>query len=134
MIEVAHQRRAGLAAGHLSRRAAHIDVDDVGARRVGEARARLHPARLAAGELDDEGEDLAVALGLANGFGAAPDKLLAGGHLRDHEPCAEPRDRAPERQVGDARQGRQRDVVLQLYVRNPEHSSHGFLACRVFNR
>ena len=32
MIEVAHQRRAGLPVGDLLGRAAHVDVDDLGAR------------------------------------------------------------------------------------------------------
>ena len=50
VIQVAHQRRARSAAGHLLGRTAHIDVDDFGAP-FREARAFGHPARLAPGEL-----------------------------------------------------------------------------------
>ena len=51
VVEVAHQRRAGIAAGHLLGRAAHVDVDDVGALARGDARGLGHVARLAAGKL-----------------------------------------------------------------------------------
>jgi hypothetical protein len=51
MIEIAHQRRAGSAVDHVLGRAPHIDVDDVGAETLGDARAFGHPARFAAGEL-----------------------------------------------------------------------------------
>ena len=61
MIEIAHQRRAGLLAGHVLGRAAHVDVDDVGAGAFRDARALRHPVRLAAGELHDvEPQPLAV--------------------------------------------------------------------------
>ena len=53
MIEIAHQRRAGLAAGDVLGRAAHVDVDDVGAGGLGDPRALGHPVRFAAGELHD---------------------------------------------------------------------------------
>ena len=43
VIEIAHQRRAGLAAGHVPRRTTHVDVDDVGASRFGDPR-RLPPS------------------------------------------------------------------------------------------
>ena len=56
VIEVAHQRAARQLARHLARRAAHVDVDDVGAEPLGDAGALRHPARLAAGELYDEGD------------------------------------------------------------------------------
>ena len=46
VIEIAHQRRARELAGHLARRAAHVDVDDVGAEPLGDARAFRHPVRL----------------------------------------------------------------------------------------
>ena len=35
MVEIAHQRGAGRAVGHVLRRATHIDVDDIGARGFG---------------------------------------------------------------------------------------------------
>ena len=36
VIEIAHQRRSRQPAGHLLRRASHVEVDDVGARRLGD--------------------------------------------------------------------------------------------------
>ena len=38
MIEIAHQRRTGLTARDVARRAAHVDVDDIGAGRLRAAR------------------------------------------------------------------------------------------------
>ena len=52
MIEIAHQRRAGLTVGHMLGRAAHIDVDDVGAGGFSDACALRHPVRFAARELN----------------------------------------------------------------------------------
>ena len=52
MVEIAHQRRTGLAAGHVARGTAHVDVDDVGAGGLGDPRALRHPVRLAARELN----------------------------------------------------------------------------------
>ena len=43
VVEIAHQRRAGLAAGHVARRTAHVDIDDVGAGGFGDPRALRHP-------------------------------------------------------------------------------------------
>ena len=51
MVEIAHQCRARLAAGHLASRTAHVDIDDRGAAGLGNACAFAHPARLAPGEL-----------------------------------------------------------------------------------
>src|SRR5258708_6309782 len=53
VIEIAHQCRAGLAAGHMPRRTAHVDIDDVGAGGLGDPRAFRHPPDLAARELND---------------------------------------------------------------------------------
>ncbi len=53
VVEIAHQRRARLPAGHVPRRATHVDVDDGRAGSFGDARALRHPARLAARELHD---------------------------------------------------------------------------------
>ena len=72
MIEIAHQRRAGLRAGDVLGRAAHVDVDDVGAGAFRDARAFGHPARFASGQLHDvQPEPLAVepALRVAPAFG-----------------------------------------------------------------
>ena len=53
VVEVAHQRRAGLAAGHGLGRTAHVDVDGVGPVRHGDAGGLGHGLGGAAGELDD---------------------------------------------------------------------------------
>src|SRR5258708_26667605 len=52
-IEIAHQCRAALAAGHMPRRTAHVDIYDVGAGGLGDPRAFRHPPDLAARELND---------------------------------------------------------------------------------
>ena len=60
VIEIAHQRAARELAGHLARRAAHVDVDDVGAHPLDDARAFRHPVGFAADELNDERGKLAA--------------------------------------------------------------------------
>jgi hypothetical protein len=52
VIKIAHQRRSGLAARHMARRTPHIDIDDFGSSRFGDAGAFGHPPDLAAGELN----------------------------------------------------------------------------------
>ncbi|MGY3082064.1 hypothetical protein ACVWZZ_008472 [Bradyrhizobium sp. LM6.10] len=80
MVEVAHQGRAGLAAGDVAGRTAHVDVDDVGAFGFGNPGALRHPMRLATGELDHVRTD-------PGGFAAQPGhpmavgELIAGGHF-----------------------------------------------------
>ena len=51
MVEVAHQGRPRLLAGHLARRTPHVDVDNIGPQVGGDPRALGHPAGLAAREL-----------------------------------------------------------------------------------
>ena len=57
MVEIAHERRSRGPVGHLLRRATHIDIDDVGALRLGNACAFRHPPGLASGELHDMDAD-----------------------------------------------------------------------------
>ena len=84
MVEVAHQGRAGLAAGDVAGRTAHVDVDDIGALGLGDPGALAHPMGLAAGELDHVRAD-------AGGFAAQPGhpvtigEFIAGGHFGDDE-------------------------------------------------
>ena len=110
MVEVAHQRRAGIAGRHLARRAAHVDVDDVGAGVGRRPRAFRHPVRLAPGELDDV-RPVARALGAHGRFGRACGKLVAGHHLGDHQAGAEFGRQRAERPIGDARHRREEDPV-----------------------
>jgi hypothetical protein len=101
MIEIAHQRRARRAVRHLLRRAAHVDVDDVGALPFGDARALRHPIRLAAGKLHDMDAD-AAAFAAHGGFALALHQTRAGGHLRHDQTRAQALGQPAERRVGDA--------------------------------
>lgn len=102
-FEVAHQRRAGVAAGDALRRASHVDVDDVGAARRCEPGGLGHGGGLAPGELDDMRSNPLP-------FGAQPRLLfpakvgVRGDHLGDHEACAETRRNSTEEDVRHARQ------------------------------
>ena len=82
MIEVAHQRRARLPVGHVLGRAAHVDVDDLGARALGDARALRHPVRLTTGKLHDMDAG-ALSFGAQHGVAVAFDQKFARGHFGD---------------------------------------------------
>ena len=88
VIEIAHQRRAGLAAGHMTCRATHVDVDDVGAGGFRDPRALRHPLGLAAGELNHMRAD-AGRLAAQPRHRPAVDEFVAGGHLGHDQPGAE---------------------------------------------
>ena len=106
MVEVAHQGRAGIAADHPLGRAAHVDVDDPGAGRLGDPRRLGHPARIAAGELDHMRLD-------ARPFGpqlrllGALDEFVGRDHLGDDEAGAETLGDPAEGDIRDARQRRE---------------------------
>ena len=53
VIKIAHQCRTGLAARHMARRTAHIDIDNFGSGGFSDAGAFRHPPDLAARELND---------------------------------------------------------------------------------
>ena len=110
MIEIAHQRRAGLAAGHMARRAAHIDVDDVGAGGFGDPGALRHPVRLAARELHDMRAD-AGGLAAQKRHRPAVHELVAGDHLRDDQSGAESGGKPSKGRIGDAGHRRQKNPV-----------------------
>ena len=112
VIEVAHQRRAGQLARHLAGRAAHVDVDDVGAQFFRHARPFRHPARLAARQLYDEGSKIPANCAIAHAM-AVLDQVLARHHLRDDQAGAQNMRKLAERQVGDARHRRQEHVAAQ---------------------
>ncbi len=106
MVEIAHQRRAREPFRHLFRGAAHIDVDDGGARGCGHPRAFAHPAGLAPGELDHHGRDVRTAGGAAHHISAAFHELFAGHHFRHHKPRAPAAGDATKRPIRHARHGR----------------------------
>ncbi len=124
MVEIAHQRRAGLPAGHVARRATHIDVDNGGAGILGDASAFRHPAGLAAGELHDVEPD-ALPLGAQQRIGMALCEVIARRHLGDHEAGAKPGGQPPERRIGYARHGRQDHAVRQGEIADGDRERAG---------
>ena len=106
VVEIAHQRRARKLAGHFPCRAAHVDVDEVGALGFGDARAFRHPFLFAAGKLDDERGEVAT-FGPAQHIGARFDEFFAGDHLGNDEGRAEPVREPAKGQIADARHGSQ---------------------------
>ena len=84
VAEVAHQRRAGQLARDLAGRAAHVDVDDVGAQLFRHARPFRHPARLAARQLYDEGSKIPANCPFTHAV-AVLDQVFARHHLRRDE-------------------------------------------------
>ena len=91
VIEIAHQRRTGLAARHMARRTAHIDIDDFGAGGFGDPRAFRHPSGLAARELNDM-RTYSGRLASQPRHRPAIDEIVAGGHFGNDESGAqEPR-------------------------------------------
>ena len=110
--EIAHQGRARLLAGHLAGRAAHVDVDDVGAQISRHARPFRHPARLAARQLYDERSKIPANRAFA-GVVAVVDQVLAGHHLGGNEAGAQNMGDPSERQVCHARHGREQHIALE---------------------
>jgi len=108
MIEIAHQRRTRQLACHFLGWTAHVDVDLFRALGFGDACALRHPFSFTAGELDDEGREIAT-LGAADDVGAVTHQLFTGDHFGDHDRRAQAVGKASERQVGDAGHRRERD-------------------------
>ena len=115
MIEIAHQRRAGLAAGDVPRRAAHVDVDDVGAGGFRDPRPLGHPVRLAARELDHMGAD-AGRLAAQPGHRLALREVIAGGHFGNDEARSEAGRESAEGSVGNAGHRRENNPVGELNI------------------
>ena len=116
---VVEQRRAGAGLRHLAHRAAEVDVDEVGARRLDHPRRVGHHARLRAEDLDRERM-------LVAGDAQVAERPLvpvldpgAADHLGADEPGAEPASLAAERLHADARHRRQDDARRDLDVADP---------------
>ena len=116
---VVEQRRAGAGLRHLAHRAAEVDVDEVGARRLDHPRRLGHRARIRAEDLDRERM-------LVGGDAKVAERLLvavldpgAADHLRADEPGAETAALAPERLHADARHRRQHEPSRDLDIPNP---------------
>ena len=133
VVEVAHQRRAGQLARDLAGRAAHVDVDDVGAQLFRHARPFRHPARLAARQLYDERSKIPANCPFAHAV-TVLDQVLARHHLRGDEGGAQKMRLAAERQVGHARHRRQQHVAGQRVPADanvPHHRRRGGRTCAV---
>ena len=130
VVEVAHQGGAGIAGGHPLRRAAHIDVEEIGAGGFEPARAFRERLGLAPGKLYRVG-------GEAGGFGTqmrlftAGDQFVACHHFRNHQTRAEAVRQPPERRIGNARHRRQEYGIFQPQITDrgsvvPHGPSHAF--------
>jgi hypothetical protein len=115
VIKIAHQCRTGLAACHVARRAAHVDVDNLSSGGFGNPRALRHPTDLAACELNDVRT-------YSGGLAAQPrhrttiDEIIAGGHFGNNQAGTECRRQASKRRIGDARHRRQENPVGDLNI------------------
>jgi hypothetical protein len=88
-IGIVEQRRSGAGLAHLRDRAAHVDVDQIGARRGHPLRGRLHHVRIVAEQL--HGHRVLVRMDpqqLAAGALVAVVHGEARDHLRDRQPGA----------------------------------------------
>jgi hypothetical protein len=110
MIEVAHQRRTRRAVGDVLCRAAHIDVDNIGAGIFGDARAFRHPARFATGQLDDM-QSRAMILDAPVRVALAVRQRGRCCHFGDHQAGAQARGQASERSIGHAGHRRQKHRI-----------------------
>ncbi len=111
-VDLAHQRRAGITAGHALGRAPHVDVDDGGAGALREARRLAHPKRIAAGQLDHMRGD-PLPLGPQARLLGAADEFVGRDHLRDDERRAVTAGDPPENHVRDAGQGSQNGPAIE---------------------
>ena len=111
---LAHEAAARVVLGDLRHRAAHVDVDDVGAHLLDHARRFGHPRRLAAEDLDGDGPLLFGVLGVLERAIDAAHQPLAADHL-GHDEAAPTLalHQAAKRGVGHTRHGRDDKRRLQ---------------------
>jgi hypothetical protein len=115
VIKIAHQRRTGLAARHMARRAAHVDIDNFGSRRFGDAGAFRHPPDLAARELNHM-RAYSRCFASQPRHRAAIDEIIAGGHFRNHKSGPKFGGQASKRGVRDAGHGRKKNPVGEFNI------------------
>ena len=101
--------------GDLLGRATHVDIDDVGALRLGDPGALRHPLRLAAGELDDVDID-APSVAATRCLPFAPDKAGTCRHFRHDQAGAESLSQPAERRIGNSGHRRQNHPVRHAYA------------------
>src|ERR1700686_5187887 len=115
MSEIAHQRRAGLAARHMARRTAHIEIDNFGTRGLGDPSALRHPFDLAARELDHV-RAYAGRFASQPRHWAAIDEVIARSHLGNDQSGAEGCGQTSKGCVSDAGHRREKDPIGDLNV------------------
>jgi len=111
----AHQRRAGIAVDHPLGRAAEIDVDDIGARVLGDPGRGGHPAGVAAGELHHVRQP-GRRHQLAAHVVVADAERAAGDHFRDDEAGAIAGGELSHRSVGDAGHGGEKRPIADRLI------------------
>jgi hypothetical protein len=94
----------------VPRRAAHIDIDDVGAGGLRDLGALRHPMGLAARKLNDVWP-YPSRLAAQPGHRSAMYEIIAGGHLGDHESGPEGGGKASKGGIGDAGHRREENSV-----------------------
>ena len=113
---LAHQAAAGIVLGDLRHRAAHVDVDDVGAHALDDLCRRRHLVRVAAEHLDRDRALLFGVLGVFKRAIDAADEPLGRHHLgHDQTAAAVPFHETAERRVGHARHGRHHQRRFQVH-------------------
>src|ERR1700752_2248780 len=99
----------------MPRRAAHVDIDDVGARGFRDPGPLGHPMRFAASELDHMGT-YAGRLAAQPGHRLAVDEIIAGGYFGNEGPRAQMAREPTEGSIGNAGHGRQKNSVGELNI------------------
>ncbi len=110
---VLQQGRAAPAIADLLDRAAHVDVDDLGAALDVVLRAFGQHGRIGAGDLHRLRLHLAGVVDAARGFFRSPQARIGRRHFRHRVAGAEPLAQLAERAIGDAGHGRHEDVIAQ---------------------
>ncbi|MCY1238524.1 hypothetical protein D9M72_512660 [compost metagenome] len=119
VIGIAHECRAGVATRHLLGRASHVDVDDIGTIVCSYLGGFRHPMGLTAGKLNDMRFDAGV-LEPRPRFRRVADQLAARNHLGHDKAGAIAPCKPPERQIGNAGHGGERNAIAEFDSPDPE--------------
>jgi hypothetical protein len=110
---ILHQRRAGHHVADFLGRAAHVDVDDLGAVVDVVAGRFGHHLRVGAGDLHRDRRDFALVVGAAQRLGAAVEQRVRGDHFGHRQPGAHFLAQLAERTVRHAGHGGDEQIVAQ---------------------
>src|SRR5262245_16967781 len=99
----------------MPRRAAHVDIDDVGASSLRDPSPLGHPVRFAAGQLHDMRAN-AGRLAAQPGHRLAVDEIIAGRPFGNNEARAQMGREPTEGSIGNAGHGRQKNSVGELNI------------------